>query len=134
MSEAGSGSRGESEGARGERERERRGGESVCVDDGRGLHPSRLRDAEVGRDDAERDGHSWLQRRGGGVRNRYGRNERLEVRALEPREKGEIGLYIRCLEVLPWPRPGEGVKYKYANYFSAHVSERVVTRSDNIRR
>ena len=56
---------------------ERREGERECVDDAIGLNASRSR---AGRGDADRDGHSWLQRHGWGIRN--GPNERLDRKSV----------------------------------------------------
>ena len=48
------------------------------------------------------------------------------------REGGDWAVYS-LTRGAPWPKPGEGVKYKYANDFYARDSERAVTRSGDIR-
>ena len=63
----------------------------ACVCGARGLRESRVNDLETGLDDADCDGHLWLQQHSWGICN--GRNERLEVGACEGEEEGKVGLY-----------------------------------------
>ena len=78
----------------------------ACVCNARGLRASRLNDVEAGRNDADRDGHSWLQRHSWGISN--GRNGRPEVGTRTGKER-KVG----CIAYLAGARPG-GVMYMYA--------------------
>ena len=80
----------------------------VC--NARGFRASRLNNDEAGRDDADRDGHSWLQRHGWGIRNSVTRDDGDGTRFGRGKESG---LYIARL-LSPWPGPGERVVYMYA--------------------